>query len=98
MGRQMRVNMLSVKRGIVRFGVLVLVAPIICGSTTAAHAAKPPTAPDTIIDSGPAAVTNSTTATFTFHSTVSSPTFTCKLDSGTATACTSPKSYSGLTQ
>lgn len=44
------------------------------------------TAPDTIID----------TTAFTFHSTEANSTFMCKLDSGSYESCTSPKSYSGL--
>jgi len=53
--------------------------------------------PDTLIDSGPAANTPATTANFTFHSTASAATFTCKLDTGAAAACTTPKAYTGLT-
>jgi hypothetical protein len=53
------------------------------------------TPPDTIIDSGPASPTNSTNATFNFHASETS-TFQCQLDGGGFTACTSPKSYSGL--
>ncbi len=52
--------------------------------------------PSTVIDTSPPALTNSTTAAVTFHSTGSGATFTCKLDSGAATACTSPVTYSGL--
>jgi len=58
--------------------------------------APPPPAPDTVIDSGPATLTNSTAATFTFHSTATGATFTCKLDGGRAGSCASPKTYSGL--
>lgn len=63
-------------------------------------ACAPPSAPDTNITSGPAngSRTNSTEATFTF--TASPPaeaTFECKLDAEPSfTACTTPKSYSGL--
>ena len=57
-----------------------------------------PLAPDTLIHTGPRGIiTTTTTATFTFHSTRTPATFTCKLDAGVAAACTSPKSYSGLT-
>ncbi|MDT4934298.1 MAG: acid phosphatase type 7 [Pseudonocardiales bacterium] len=52
--------------------------------------------PDTVIDSGPKALTNATNATFEFHSTLSNPTFACSLDNAPATACGSPKGYSGL--
>jgi fibronectin type 3 domain-containing protein len=56
----------------------------------------PPPAPDTVIDSGPAPLTNVTSATFTFHATVSGATYTCKLDAAKAGACTSPISYTRL--
>ncbi len=52
--------------------------------------------PATVIDTPPPTLTNATTATVSFHSTGGSTTFTCKLDSGSATACTSPVTYSGL--
>ena len=60
------------------------------------------TAPDTIIDTGPAQpVDNSTTVTFTFHATETGSTFECRLNVGAGTGtyapCTSPKSYTGLT-
>jgi len=53
--------------------------------------------PVVTITSGPASPTSSKTATFTFTaSDASSVTFTCQLDTGTVTSCTSPKTYSGL--
>ena len=51
--------------------------------------------PDTTITSGPASATNSTTATFSFTATVPS-TFQCKLDGAAFAACTSPKTYTGV--
>lgn len=54
-------------------------------------------APDTAITSGPATYLRSTTAMFRFSSSASGASFTCTLD-GVATACASPKSYTGLTQ
>jgi hypothetical protein len=59
------------------------------------------TAPDTIIDSGPANPTNSTSASFTFHGTDSGSgvaSYECQLDSGGWTACTSPQNYTGLSE
>ena len=56
------------------------------------------TLPDTVIDTGPAAQTNQTSATFTFHSTQTPATFQCQLDGATAQACTTPTTYSGLTE
>ena len=52
--------------------------------------------PDTMITSSPATTTNSTSANFTFTSTVAGSTFECSLDNAAFTACTSPKSYTKL--
>src|SRR6266576_1070333 len=65
-------------------------------NTVSVTTAPPLPAPDTIIDSGPATLTNSTSATFAFHSTIPGSTFTCKLDAGKAGSCTSPKAYTAL--
>ena len=51
-----------------------------------------------MIDTPPPALTNSTSATVSFHSTGAGATFTCSLDGATATACTSPVTYTGLAQ
>jgi Calcineurin-like phosphoesterase len=51
---------------------------------------------DTVIDSGPASPSNSTSATLTFHSTIDPATFTCALDGAAPAACTSPVTYTGL--
>jgi len=56
------------------------------------------TAPNTTIDSNPAALTNSTSASFAFSSNETGSTFECKLDGGTFAACTSPKSLTGLSE
>jgi phosphatidylinositol-3-phosphatase len=53
-------------------------------------------APDTSITSGPSGSVSSSSATFSFTSTAGGSTFQCKLDAGAFTACTSPKSYTGL--
>jgi hypothetical protein len=53
------------------------------------------TPPDTIIDSAPSGTVTTASASITFHASEAS-TFTCTLDTGTATACTSPVSYSSL--
>jgi hypothetical protein len=52
--------------------------------------------PDTVIDSAPPALTNSTGATVAFHSSLSPATFTCALDGAAPAACTSPGTYAGL--
>ena len=51
--------------------------------------------PDTSIDSGPSGTTSATSATFTFSSTEAGSTFACELD-GASVPCTSPKTYTGL--
>lgn len=58
---------------------------------------QPPAAPPaTIIDSAPPASSTNTSATVAFHNADAGPTFTCQLDSGPATACTSPWTRAGL--
>jgi hypothetical protein len=52
--------------------------------------------PTASITSSPVSPTNATSATFKFSSSESGSKFTCKLDSGNSSACTSPKTYSGL--
>src|SRR5574338_391624 len=52
--------------------------------------------PDTTITSAPSNPTSSTSASFSFTSTEAG-TFECQLDASGFTACTTPKSYSGLT-
>jgi hypothetical protein len=54
------------------------------------------TPPDTVIDGGPSGTVSATSASFTFHATETGSTFRCSLDGGSAAACTSPKSYTGL--
>jgi hypothetical protein len=64
------------------------------------QAVTPPadtTPPDTAISSGPSGTTTATTASLAFSATESGSTYECSLDSGSWGACTSPKSYSGLT-
>src|SRR5216684_3135729 len=52
--------------------------------------------PVVTITAKPANPTNQTTANFSFSSSKTGSTFSCKLDSGAAAACTSPTSYTGL--
>ena len=53
---------------------------------------------ETTITSSPPNATNSTSATFAFAATVANSTFACALDGGVYVACTSPTTYTGLTQ
>ncbi|KRT63998.1 MAG: OmpA domain-containing protein [Chloroflexi bacterium CSP1-4] len=54
------------------------------------------TAPDTIIDSGPSGTVASSSASFTFHATETGSSLACSLDGAPTSACTSPKTYTGL--
>ena len=53
-------------------------------------------APDTTITGGPSGTVNSSSASLTFTSTIPGSTFACSLDGATATPCTSPAAYTGL--
>ncbi len=62
-------------------------------------ASAPPsdtTPPDTSITDGPDATTVATSASIVLSSSESGSSFECKLDAGSWSGCTSPKSYSGL--
>src|SRR3954464_9831749 len=56
------------------------------------------TAPNTSITANPADPTTSTSASFSFTSTEGSSTFECQIDGGGYSSCTSPKSYSSLSE
>jgi hypothetical protein len=53
------------------------------------------TPPDTTITSGPSGTVNSPSATFAFTASEAA-TFTCSLDGAAYTACSTPKTYTGL--
>ncbi|HEX7255584.1 MAG TPA: DNRLRE domain-containing protein, partial [Gaiellaceae bacterium] len=55
-----------------------------------------PTAPETTIDSGPPALTASTSASFVFSADAPGSTFECSLDAGAFAGCASPQQYTGL--
>ena len=55
-------------------------------------------APNTTITAQPNDPTNATGASFSFTATEGGSTFECQLDGGGWSSCTSPKSYSGLSQ
>lgn len=57
-----------------------------------------PPPPLVMIDSAPADLSQSTSATFKFSTNTLGSTFTCKLDAGATAPCTSPKTYSNLAQ
>ena len=48
------------------------------------------------ITSGPANPTSSTSATFAFSHSAAFPSYECQIDGGAFSACTSPKTYTGL--
>ena len=50
-------------------------------------------APNTTINSGPSGTVYTSSARFTFSSSQSNSSFQCKLDSGSWSSCTSPKTY-----
>lgn len=52
-------------------------------------------APDTQITAGPTGTVRSTSATFSFGTTVAA-TYQCRVDAGAWTSCTSPATYTGL--
>ena len=54
------------------------------------------TAPETTIDSGPPAVTASTSASFSFSSSRPGSTFECSLDGSAFASCSSPRQYTAL--
>ena len=88
--------------GTTDYSAATLVSVTAPSSTNAINAVLRPNwdtvAPDTSISTEPAALTNSTTAQFAFASTELGSTFECKLDSGDWGSCSSPKSYTGLSQ
>ncbi|HEV2397952.1 MAG TPA: Ig-like domain-containing protein [Candidatus Sulfotelmatobacter sp.] len=54
--------------------------------------------PQPVINSTPTNPSNQTTASLGFSDTEAGVSFVCQLDGGAFTSCTSPKSYSGLSQ
>ncbi len=78
------------KRSLTLLGVLVALGAL------ATYALAAPKVSTPTITSGPSGTTRSTTATFAFKGD-RGVTFECSLDDGPHRACTSPKTYSGLT-
>src|SRR5438477_5217269 len=75
---------------------LVGVVVAIVGPTAGAASARTADPPPASLTSTPPSHTTSTSAVLTWNS-VGGSTFTCQLDSGSSTACTSPVTYTGLT-
>src|SRR5215208_3055185 len=68
-------------------------------SFSTAAVSLPPTditAPETTIDSAPSGTINVAEATFTFSASETGATFECRLDGAAYSACTSPESYTNL--
>ena len=81
------------------FDVRAINAQAVVDDTPARHTwTVDSTGPTTTLTAKPADPATSTAATFEFSSDDAGATFACKLDSGVFEACTSPKSYSGLSQ
>jgi len=53
--------------------------------------------PDTMITAGPTGTVTTTSASFSFTSTITGSTFACSLDGAAFSTCTSPTSYTNLT-
>jgi hypothetical protein len=67
-----------------------------CSGSTCTGTISGSAPPTPTIDTHPPNPSNSSSATFTFHDTNTSATFLCQLDDGGYSACTSPKTYTGL--
>jgi hypothetical protein len=79
----------------IKLAVLALVCFILGGPSARA---TPPTLTKPEIVSGPASWTNETDATLVFSSTDEGVGFTCRLDGPSWEPCTSPKTYTSLTE
>ncbi len=78
-------------------GTTVTVAPTDDnGNTFDVQTYNFPEAIDTVIDSAPSSLTNSTSATVAFHATTSGAAFACSVDGAIAAPCTSPATFTGL--
>ena len=85
------------------FAACLLLTLSACGGGGGGGGSTPPpsppvdtTAPDTTLSGAPAALTNATTASFTFTATEAGSTFEARLDGGTYATATSPVNLNGL--
>jgi hypothetical protein len=78
-----------------RTAAVALPFALVLGAAGTAFAAKPPRTPVPTLTEKPAKVTNLTSATFAW-TPAASTTYTCSKDGAVATACTSPKTYTAL--
>ncbi len=79
------------KRSLTLLGVLIFLAV----AAIAGYAVAAPRGPTPTIVTGPTGATSDTSARFTFNG-ARGDTYECQLDGAAFAACTSPKSYSGL--
>src|SRR5437763_4648906 len=70
---------------------VALTTPLVAGTPLAKAKTATP-----VISAKPTTPTNATSATFAFTDSTSGAGFTCQLDAGAASACTSPKTYTGV--
>lgn len=83
----------TLARSAAALAALTLVTGPLAGGASAAPKPKVPTP---VITARPPAVTSATSATFEFTDAMAGVTFTCQLDGAAYAACTSPKTYTGL--
>ncbi|HET7530059.1 MAG TPA: hypothetical protein VFJ98_03765, partial [Mycobacteriales bacterium] len=87
----------ATRRGLVPALALAAVAAMLAGPFAGSAAAAPkPRTPAPTITSGPPSPTSSRTATFVFEDAAANVKYTCSLDNGASTTCTSPKTYTGV--
>jgi large repetitive protein len=79
-------------------GAKDLVGNVLSADKTWTFSTTDTTAPETTIVSGPSDTVSSTSASFSFSSSEAGSTFQCSLDGASFAGCTSPKSYSSLSQ
>lgn len=77
---------------------LLTVGTVAFVPVTLAATARAAVPPETVIDSGPDALLNVKSASFTFHASAPGATFTCALDTGRPGRCSSPKTYPSVSK